>query len=212
MYILYSEEYKLVFIVFSRCWSKTMINWLGTINNINIENRKTHKIVAENIDLCLNSLTSNELLEKITDEYFIYIMVRNPYERLLSTTIAHKQHENLTFKEFVYKYDNHNEIIMANEKVLILMLNRNYKILYFENFKEDLNNVKEEHNIPYDINGKQELIYYNNISNYDNSIYNIKLKNFKNKIPSYNHFYTDEMKERIYNMFQIDFLTFKINK
>ena len=212
MYILYSEEYKLVFIVFSRCWSKTMINWLGNINNINIENRKTHKMVAENIDLCLNCLNTEELLKKVTEDYFIYIMVRNPYERLLSTTIAHKQHENLTFKEFVYKYDNHNEIIMANEKVLLLMLNRDCEILYFENFKDDLNKIKEEHNIPFEINGRQELMYENDISNYNSNIYDIKLKNFKNKIPSYNHFYTNEMKERIYNMFQIDFLTFKINK
>jgi len=212
MYILYSEEYKLVFIVFSRCWSKTMINWLGIINNINIENRKTHKIVAENINLCLNSLTTTELLEKVSDEYFIYIMVRNPYERLLSTTIAHKQHEDLTFKEFVYKYDNHNEIIMSNKKVLLLMLNRNCEILYFENFKEELNKIKEDNNIPYDINGIQELIYDNDTSNYTHNIYDIKLKNFKNKIPCYKYFYTDEMKERIYNMFQIDFLSFNINK
>ena len=55
-------------------------------------------------------------------------------------------------------------------------------------------------------------MYDSDISNYNSNIYDIKLKNFKNKIPSYNNFYTDEMKERIYNMFHIDFLTFKINK
>ena len=58
MYILYSKEYKLIFIMFSRCWSKTMINWIGEINKIPENERNSHKKAAENKNMCLNKFGS----------------------------------------------------------------------------------------------------------------------------------------------------------
>lgn len=212
MYILYSKEHKLVFIMFSRCWSKTMINWIGELNNIPESERNSHKKAAENKNMCLNSYNFTEILNIVDDSYKIYIMVRNPYDRLLSTTIAHKQHQHMTFKEFVFKYDNHDSIIMSHPKVLLLMNNRNNEILYFKDFKRKLQEIIVNHEIPLEIKGYQELRYNNDISKYNENIYDIKLENFTNdSIPYFYNFYNNEMKLKVYEMFKKDFINFKIN-
>lgn len=212
MYILYSKEYKLIFIMFSRCWSKTMINWIGEINNIPENERNSHKKTAENKNMCLNSLNFTEMLELIDNNYKIYIMVRNPYDRLLSTTIAHKQHQHMTYKEFINKYDNHDSIIMSHPKVIFLMKNREYEILYFPNFYIKLEQIRIQYEIPNEIKGYQELRYTNDISSYNDNIYNLKLENFNNEnIPYYTHFYNDELKNKVYKMFENDFLNFKMD-
>lgn len=198
--------------MFSRCWSKTMINWIGEINNIPESERNSHKKVAENKNMCLNSYSSIEIMNIIDYSYKVYIMVRNPYERLLSTTIAHKQHENMTFKEFIFKYDNHNTIIMSHPKVILFLNNRNCEILNFNDFKSKLEEIRVRNKIPYEIKGYQELKYDNNIKYYKNNIYDTKLKSFNNNsIPMYKHFYTNEMKQKVYQMFKEDFDNFNID-
>jgi hypothetical protein len=213
MYILYCKDYKLAFIMFSRCWSKTMINWIGEVNNIPENERNSHRIAAQNKNMCLNSCNFSELLSTIDETYFVYIMVRNPYDRLLSTTIAHKQHQHMTFKEFVNKYDNHDSIIMSHPKVLLLKNNRNHKIIYFNNFYNELEQIRIKYDIPNEINGRKELNYTNDIERFSNNIYNIKLENFENNnVPYFKYFYDEEMKNKVYNMFEKDFLNFDISK
>ena len=198
--------------MFSRCWSKTMINWIGEINNIPENDRNSHKKAAENKNMCLNSFSNLEILNLIDYSYKIYIMVRNPYDRLLSTTIAHKQHEHMTFKEFVFKYDNHDSIVMSHPKVLLLLNNRDCEILYFNNFKKKLEEIRYKLEIPNEIKGYQELKYNNDISKYEDNIYDIQLKNFKNNdIPFYKNFYNQEMKIKVYKMFENDFKNFIID-
>ena len=51
MYILYSREYKCVFITFSRCWSKTLIKWVCAMNGV--VGAKTHAQATNNPKLSL---------------------------------------------------------------------------------------------------------------------------------------------------------------
>ena len=210
MYILYTKKYKCVFVMFSRCWSKTMINWIGDINNIPENLRNSHKKAAENKDMCLNSFTDNDMYDLINDDYRVYIMVRNPYDRLLSTTIAHRMHNNMSWSEFVNKYDNHHSIIMSHPKILNLMKKRKYKILYFENFNKDLNNIKNELTIPHEIKGNQELFHDDDVDIFEDNIYDIKLGEFQRHIPKFKYFYNEELQKKVYNMFKDDFINFKI--
>lgn len=210
MYILYTKKYKCVFVMFSRCWSKTMINWIGEINDLPEETRNSHKKAAENKEMCLNSYSDSELYQIVDDTYQVYIMVRNPYDRLLSTTIAHRQHNHMTWKEFVNKYDNHHTIVMSHPKILNLMKKRKHTIIHFENFKEELSRIREENNIPNEIKGHQELFHDDDADMYEDNIYDLKLENFKRHVPPFRYFYNKELLTKVYNMFKDDFINFKI--
>lgn len=106
MYFLYTKKYKCIFIIFSRCWSKTMINWIADIEEI--ERPKNHDECIQNTNICMNNLLNSNIyvnkfykimenteenieenmvenivyvknkIKELFVDYSIYFMVRNP--------------------------------------------------------------------------------------------------------------------------------------
>ncbi len=54
MYFIYTKKYKCVFIVFSRCWSKTIIKWIADLEEIPISIPKLHNECVHNNNICMN--------------------------------------------------------------------------------------------------------------------------------------------------------------
>jgi len=209
MYIFYIKEYKCIFIVYSRCWSKTIINWIAELNNIN-PRPNNHNEASLNKDMCLNTFDDNYIKEFIKD-YSVYIMIRSQYDRLISSTIAHHVHDNLTFLEFIKNNKDWNFKYHSPLVEYIIKNNTNYKILHFENFQNNLKEIVEKHNIPLLPKGNQEFFYVNDLSNFKDKIYNIKFSEFiDTKTPYYKHFYNQELIDIVYKNFKIDFDLFGI--
>lgn len=144
-------------------------------------------------------------------------MVRNPYERFLLNIKAHNNHNDKSFLETVrYIKDNNIKLdTFYNDKTNILLKGKNTHILYFDNFKNDLENICVKHNIPYKPEGYKEYDS-NEIENSEfknKQIYDIKLSlfNYKNML-NYKYFYNQEIINYIYNIFKNDFIYFNFNK
>ena len=213
MLFLFFEKYKCIFVTNSRCWSKTMIKWTSKIHNIN-ENL-THKMISKRKDVCLNYLGCNEL-KKYADNYFIYFMVRNPYERFLSVIKAHHRFENKTFLEVIKEHKNKKiPYTYINPRSRILLNGKNVEILYFDNFRENFKNICKKHNFPFEPEGVKE---YNRIDVTDKDfngkkIYDLQLSTFNfDNMPKYQYFYNQEIIDIVYSFFKDDFELFKFNK
>jgi hypothetical protein len=186
-----------------------MINWIADLNHIN-PRPKTHNEAVINKDMCLNTFNDDYNIEFIKD-YSIYIMIRNPYDRIFSIINAHNMHNDLTFLEYARNNKDWNFKYYYPLVEHIIKNNTNYKIIQFENFKNDLKEIVEKHNIPISYKGNQEYYYTNDLSMYKDKIYNIKLSNFTHGIvPYYKHFYNQEIINIIYKVFKIDFDLFNI--
>ena len=136
MIILYNKEIKLITIVNARCFSKTIINLYSKLNNVTC---KTHSEYASNKNICLNSYKPEFILKNFKD-YKVVIIVRNPYERILSDTIAHQVHAEYSFKEFIDKYINNLHII-ATPTLLFYLKNFNCEIINFDDMPNKFNKI-----------------------------------------------------------------------
>jgi hypothetical protein len=180
------EKYKLCFIFFSRCWSKTMTQFIYKINKKN--NLKTKNLIG-----------SKNILKEIGSDYKIFIFVRSPYTRILSSVIAHEQHHNKTFIEFLNKYSKKkswiDDLTMSKPNIIKLKNNRDVEIINYNNIYERFKKIIDSYNLPITLLYKKELNFIEKEIN--KHAYNIKLKKFKrSKIPKYNYFYNEEIKKR----------------
>lgn len=204
MYYVYFEKYNIIIITFSRCWSKTLINWVCALNNVVC---RTHDEFISNTIVCLNTV-------KNIDDYLkkseIYIISRNPYDRLVSTTLSHHCHDDKTFLEFVRTNKDWNFKCIQPD-IEAIMEKYNYTILYFENLKNDFQNICLKHKIETLPQGNLEF-KYSNISNFKftEEIYNVKMGDFTDRLPYYTYFYNQEIINKIYNIFKNDFEKLKI--
>jgi hypothetical protein len=165
-----------------------------------------------------------------------YIVVRNPYIRIVSFycqkiikkyEIGHRNllhwYDNetsnyITFEEFVKKLNEINvfyaERHLAPQTNGIFGLKFN-KVVSLENFNEDIKDVCINLNIPYDeIISKNIENTYDKVDDIEASVHNKKPDWFiQNGIPSEpSLFYTDELKEIVYNEYKLDFEIFKYYK
>lgn len=166
-----------------------------------------------------------------------YIVVRNPYIRIVSfycQKIVNKyelgdryiwhwiqnpsESNYITFEEFVHKLNNIN--VYSSERHLVPqvygILNEKFnKVVSLENFNEDIKDVCTALNLPYDD------IVSKNVENTYDKIDSIKIKVhdkkpdwfIENGIPADpSLFYTDELKEIVYNKYKADFEIFNYEK
>jgi hypothetical protein len=205
MYLFYFKNYNFVIITYSRCWSKSLINWTAKIHNIKINN---HNEFIQNKNICLNTYSDNEIYNIIKTMH-VYIIIRNPYERLVSSIISHHNNDNLSFLEFV---DTHKDWNFKYSCPLIENIVKKYNpvILKFENLDYELKNICLKYSINIPVIGIKETTY-TNIFNNTSPIYELKIKNFNDTMPHYKHFYNQHIINKIYNIFKNDFDLFDIN-
>lgn len=214
MHIFLCEEYNCIFVVYSRCWSKTMIQFIKKLYNL--DKNLNHSTITLVKNICLNKCSYEEL-ENIKDKYYIYFMVRNPYERFISDIIAHNLYNNKSFIEIInlFKEKNYDYPSFYNDSTKILLEGKNVKILKFNNFQNELNDILIKHKFPIKIEGIKEFIWVekNNTEFHNKNIYEIKLNlfNYKN-MPEYQYFYNQEIIDYVYNKNKNDFIYFCFEK
>ena len=166
-----------------------------------------------------------------------YIVVRNPYIRIVSFYsqkivkkyeagdrhiwhwIQNPEESNyITFEEFVHKLNNIN--VYTSERHLLPqsygIVNQIFnKVVSLENFKEDMKDVCRELDLPYDeIISKNKENTYNKVNTITTKVHDKKPDWFiENGIPSDpSLFYTEELKEIVYNKYKSDFEIFNYEK
>ena len=212
--ILLCKEYNCIFVTYSRCWSKTMIEFIKDLYNL--DKNVNHSTIINYNDICLNKLSIEEL-KKIKNNYNIFFMVRNPYERLISNIGAHGFFNDKSFIETInyFKENKYKHDTFYNEKTKILLSGKNVRILKFDNFKKELNDIFFKNNIPVKLRGKKEYTWEKTIdlSHKNKNIYELKLNIFKSyKIYNYKYFYNQEIIDYVYNEFKNDFIFFGFEK
>lgn len=184
----------------------------------------------------------------IPNNDFKFIIVRNPYERIVSfycqKVVRHSQGENqiphycevikisknleyykyfeiepnISFENFIkdlekkdiFKMERHLKPQISNIENILF-----HKVVRLERFNDDIKEVCEELNIDYDklINNPIENTYNKN-NNINFKVYDKTPKWFlENGIPqNYELFYTEELKEIVYKIYQSDFEILEYNK
>jgi hypothetical protein len=192
-----------------------MINWMKKLYNLS-ENFN-HSSIPSLKEICLNQYELHEL-EQLKDKYHIYFMVRNPYERFIQDIKAHAQHENESILEIVKSIkqnkSNHPPPFY-NAKTRILLRGKNVKILYFDNFENDLKNICNKHNFKIKPEGRKEYSHNTILNkNFENrNILDVKLGEFNyHNMLHYSYFYNQEIIDYVYKIYKNDFVHFKFNK
>lgn len=213
MLVLYSKKYKFVFIVHSRCWSKTLMNFMIKLNNINI-NTVSHKIISSMKEICLNNVS--DIKKYIDFSYEVYIFVRNPYERIIMEIKAHNLFKENTFSEIInYNIKKFNYLKLSHTLTIFFISNFKYKNIFFPDIKKFLDKFISEKKIQIKIEGTKEFTHLKNIPYKwkENEIYNIKMKEFISyEIPEYKYFYNQELINIVYNEFREDFINFNFSE
>ncbi len=239
MYFLYTKKYSCMFIVFSRCCSKTLISWIADLEEI--DRPKNHNECIQNKNICMSfdlynaysnprlnldnerlqdlkkkyiseeEITNILRIEKIKEllkGYSIYIIVRNPLDRLLSATISHHCHDNYTYKEFVelfIKTGKLSDLKYSTDLIKLIIKNIDHKILHFDKFEFEIKSIIKKHNIPINPGYNKEFNYIEPDIIID-QIYNIKMVFFDDiYLPHYTYFYDKESINIVYEKFKEDF-------
>lgn len=151
------------------------------------------------------------------DGYYIAIIVRNPYERVMSNFIRRfirhdKMKEEIVFKQ-LEKYMNKQEYKKLPNQSDLLKIKRKYqkinKIGYYENLEEDWKTICEECNLPVEkLKILKPMEMDSNILNYIKTNYERNMKYRFEQRNKYNYFLDLNARKEIYEYFKEDFDNF----
>ena len=169
----------------------------------NIVNLFGLKKINDNNYLMLQHLTLMEMIKynfiNKKENQYIFTIVRNPYDRILST-YKHYKNEYKTFDLFLDKIESINLHDYAHSG--IITDNMNYNYLTMSNLEENKYMILPQyHYIQHNGDYSVDIIKYEDFEKIRCKI-DIKIKF---KINKNNYELTDQQKNRIYKIYQIDF-------
>ena len=186
-----------------REWPKPNIDNLFGLYKINNNNYLTLQ------HLTLNEMIKYNFINKNIDRQFIFTIIRDPYDRIISLyknwfnryktlDIFLDEIEKLNLDDY-----QHNGIITKNEQFNHINMTQNLSdIKYFV--------LPQYYYISNNVNYKVNIIKYKEIETL-NTILNLNLK-FKEKEKENKNILTNSQKNKIYNIYKIDFDKFNFAK
>jgi len=222
MYFLIDKNKKIIFGWSAKCGCSHIkkIYWFLLTNN------QEHKIHFK------DEREKNKLPDNI-EEYTTILIIRNPYERLVSGFLDKYKKEG----EFRYMWKTNSSLTFLN--FIDELLKNNWKVIQNHHF---LNQTNEQFNKEKIFKSKELKIYdlknidYKYIENlyqtkipqnvldykgdhikktvvpFENHVYDYDLEIYDDYKISYEYFYNEEIKNKVYNYYKNDFNFFKENK
>jgi len=222
--ILVSDEHKFTMVWNAKCACATSKVWFLNAHNVFDWSYSPHEEVGKG-NYGLNDI--QDLDESPYNNYYKFMVVRNPWRRLVSYYVNKKvimRHKNLNFHiengnssysgdmtftdlvNFLTKIpsgnrEDHVESFFYGGKNI-----KFDKIVKVENYAEDMKEVERSLNIDVGLNFKE--YYHQPPSPYSNSSENVfdkKPDSFDNdNIPSYEHFYNDDLINKVGKIYEDD--------
>ena len=227
---LVSKKYKFICFWNAKCACGTIKTWFLNLHDVFEWEYSPHSEVSKHTP----SITKNQLSDY--DDYYKFIVVRNPWKRLVSYYKNKKiimRHKNInfdidrsrpinsgdmSFKElvnFISLSDSHiytREDHIANQYYGLENIKFD-KVVKLENIHNDMNVVKNELNLPLNFNFKTTFHQPPSpVSDTKQYVYDIRPLDFnKEDLPSYEYFYNDELKSTVEKSYIDDITNFNYN-
>ncbi len=222
-----SHEHKFVCFWNAKCACGTVKTWFLNLHGIYEWEYSPHSEIEKHTP----RIEKTELFNNPLNEYYKFIVVRNPWKRLVSYYKNKKilmRHKNLnfnidvrenkytgdyTFKEMLYYIkdipDRYREDHIQSQFSQLEDLKFD-KIVKLESFDVDMNNVTTVLNLPNVIDFKN---FYHQppspISKNIDFVYDTKPLDFlHDELPSYEYFYNDELKDLVNDIYHSDIKQF----
>ena len=213
---LVSKKYKFICFWNAKCACGTIKTWFLNLHDVFEWEYSPHSEVSKHTP----NITKNQLSDY--DDYYKFIVVRNPWKRLVSYYKNKKiimRHKNINFPIDRARPINSGDITFGEMVKLISLSNSHIhtredhvanqyygleqikfdRIVKVENLNNDMLKVKEELQLPLDFNFN--VNYHQPPSPTSNSkkfVFDKKPLEFNhNDLPSYEYFYNEELKEMV---------------
>ena len=218
-----SHKYKFICFWNAKCACGTIKKWFLNIHGIYDWEYSPHSEISKYTPV----INSHNLLETPYKDYYKFVVVRNPWKRLVSYYKNKKilmRHKNITFP-IDRNYHNETGDITFNELVKLIANSSKYsredhvadqyigletvkfnKIVKLENIDNDMKEVEKILEIPSIFNFKTTFHQPSSpVSDSTNFVFNKKPLEFDhNDLPSYEYFYNNELKDLVNNIYQMD--------
>ena len=222
---LVSHKHKFICFWNAKCACGTIKTWFLNLHDVFEWEYSPHSEVIHHTP----TITKDQLQNEYAD-YYKFVVVRNPWKRLvsyyknkkismrhknLSFTIDKAQHlytGDITFKELVHLLvnipDERREDHVVSQYSGLEGIDFD-KVVRIENFSNDMLEVKNELLLPLDFNF--DTNYHqppSPISNSKDYVYNKRPLDFNNDLPSYEYFYNEDIKKLLNQIYKEDIEVF----
>tara|TARA_R110000824_G_scaffold372543_2_gene562698 strand:+ start:962 stop:1666 length:705 start_codon:yes stop_codon:yes gene_type:complete len=224
---LVSHKYKFICFWNAKCGCGTVKSWFLNLHGIHEWEYSPHSEINKHTP----TVSKSELFQYPLNEYYKFIIVRNPWNRLVSYYKNKKilmRHKNMNFnintKENIYTGDiTFNELVNYINNIPDLHREDHVrsqfsdldeinfdKIVKLENFHNDMNDVINKLNLPNNINFSEFFHQSPSPSSISTKlVYDVKpLEFIHNDLPSYEYFYNNDLINIVSTAYSDDIIKF----
>lgn len=224
MFFLVNEEYGFLIGWSAKCGCSLIKRWFAHVSNLEVENSKIHEYFGY----------GNKHYSKIKwgfsdkyNDYKKYIVIRNPYSRLVSGYINKYVIEKAypingwnNFLDFVtilendlkFKLINKHHFTAQTSEAYVHAEKRNWcwdKIIDLSSIDFELKAIENDLNLKRFHFSTINKTQYQNSSNFPIKPYLMNNKEIRKYMPKFTYFYDDFLKEKVRYIYSKDFKTFQ---